>query len=103
LKVKHHFVTPGCAWANGSVERANREALRVYRTLLAEAQLPYQRPKKTWPRANMATYPHRGSPRQFLGDVHDFFNSLFFTYLGVHDFLILYFSRNVIELGNISL
>ena len=43
LRVLHHFVTAGCAWANGSVERANREALRVFRTLLAESSLPYQR------------------------------------------------------------
>ena len=45
LRVLHHFVTAGCAWANGTVERANREALRVFRTLLAEATLPHER----WP------------------------------------------------------
>ena len=41
LRGLHHFVTAGCAWANGSVERANREALRVFRTLLAEVGLPH--------------------------------------------------------------
>jgi hypothetical protein len=49
LRVKHHFVTPGCAWANGSIERANREALRVYRTLLSEAQLPPERWRELTP------------------------------------------------------
>ena len=62
LKVKHHFVTPGCAWANGSVERANREALRVYRTLLAEAQLPYQRWRELTPvvQATLNATPSQG-------------------------------------------
>jgi hypothetical protein len=45
LRVLHHFVTAGCAWANGTAERANREALRVFRTLLSEATLPHER----WP------------------------------------------------------
>lgn len=43
LRVHHHFVAAGCAWANGTIERANREALRVFRTLLAEMHLPPQR------------------------------------------------------------
>ena len=28
--IRHHFTTPYCPWANGSVERANRDILKVF-------------------------------------------------------------------------
>jgi hypothetical protein len=40
LRANHHFVTPRCAWANGGVERVNREVLRLLKTLLAEMNVP---------------------------------------------------------------
>lgn len=39
LKTQHHFVTPLSPWANGGVERVNREVLRVVRALLSENQM----------------------------------------------------------------
>lgn len=35
-KVRHHFTTPYCPWANGTVERLCREVLRAGRALLSE-------------------------------------------------------------------
>ena len=49
LRVHHHFVAAGCAWANGTIERANREALKVFRTLLAGMHLPPQRWRELLP------------------------------------------------------
>ena len=40
LKTVHHFTTPHSPWANGGVERVNREILRVMRALLSENQMP---------------------------------------------------------------
>ena len=49
LRTEHHFVTVYSPWANGAVERVNRELVRLMRTLLAEAGLqPTQ-----WPSALM--------------------------------------------------
>jgi transposase InsO family protein len=45
LKVEHHFVTPLAAWANGTIERANRECLRTFRVLLGENRMG----KEKWP------------------------------------------------------
>ena len=42
LRVEHQFVTAYSAWANGVVERANRELVRTLRGLLAETN---QRPE----------------------------------------------------------
>jgi hypothetical protein len=39
LKVEHHFVTPLSAWANGTIERANRECLRAFRALMSENRM----------------------------------------------------------------
>jgi hypothetical protein len=39
LKVEHHFVTPLSPWANGSVERTNRDLLKVLRALLSENRM----------------------------------------------------------------
>ena len=39
-KTVHHFTTPHSPWANGGVERVNREVLRVMRALLSENQMP---------------------------------------------------------------
>ena len=40
LKVKHHFTTPHSPWANGGVERVNREVLKLTRALLSENAMP---------------------------------------------------------------
>ena len=45
LKCQHHFVTPYAHWANGSVERVNREVLRLLRALVSENQMNI----KQWP------------------------------------------------------
>ena len=39
LRVEHHFVTAGIHWANGTIEVANREVLRVTRAMLSEFKL----------------------------------------------------------------
>jgi len=41
LGMKHHITTPHCPWANGTVERANREILWVFRTLCDENELNF--------------------------------------------------------------
>jgi transposase InsO family protein len=38
-KVQHHFTTARCSWANGSVERVNRELIRVMARLLSEDEM----------------------------------------------------------------
>lgn len=45
-KVQHHFTTPYASWANGSVERVNREVLAVLRSLISENQMAWEE----WPR-----------------------------------------------------
>jgi transposase InsO family protein len=45
LKVKHHFTTAYSPWANGSVERCNRELLRVMRAMLSENKMA----EEHWP------------------------------------------------------
>lgn len=45
LKSCHHFVTAYCPWANGSVERVNRELGTLFRTILAEFKMPFEH----WP------------------------------------------------------
>jgi len=37
----HHFVTAGVPWANGTIERVNREVLRTIRALISEFKLPH--------------------------------------------------------------
>ena len=44
-KVQHHFVTPYAPWANGYVERVNREILRVLRALISENMMSLE----DWP------------------------------------------------------
>lgn len=44
-KVRHHFTTAYCPWANGSVERLCKEVLRASKALLSEWKLP----AKKWP------------------------------------------------------
>jgi hypothetical protein len=36
LGAKHHFTTARCPWANGAVENAMKQVLRVFRVLLSE-------------------------------------------------------------------
>ncbi len=45
LRLRHHFTTAYCPWANGSVERVCREVLRACKALLAEWRLAAQ----DWP------------------------------------------------------
>jgi hypothetical protein len=45
LKSCHHFVTAYCPWANGSVERVNRELGTLFRAILAEFKMPFEH----WP------------------------------------------------------
>lgn len=40
LKSSHHFVTAYCPWANGRVERVNRDITALFRQLLAEFKMP---------------------------------------------------------------
>src|SRR3546814_9201832 len=40
--VRHHFVVPYAPWANGTVERVNRDILTLMRVLLSELRLPTQ-------------------------------------------------------------
>ena len=49
LRAEHHFTTAYSAWANGVVERMNRELLRVLRTLLAELNQPEEEWHKLLP------------------------------------------------------
>ena len=42
---QHHFTTAYCAWANGPVERVNRELTALFRVILAEFKLPFE----SWP------------------------------------------------------
>ena len=46
FRTKHHITTAYAAWANGAVERVNREIVKLFRVLLAETGLP----KAEWPR-----------------------------------------------------
>ena len=46
LQVDHHFVTAYCPWANGTVERVNKDILVVLKSLLSEFRLP----ATEWPR-----------------------------------------------------
>ena len=39
FKVNHHFTCPEAAWSNGTVERVNREVLRLFRALLSENRM----------------------------------------------------------------
>lgn len=39
FKVAHHFTCPEAAWSNGTVERLNREVLRLFRVLLSENKM----------------------------------------------------------------
>ena len=39
MTARHHFTTPHCPWANGSVERLNQDILQVMRALLSEYRL----------------------------------------------------------------
>ena len=41
--IAHHFTTPYCPWANGSVERANRDILKVFRVMLSEYRMDVNR------------------------------------------------------------
>ncbi|KAF0721342.1 hypothetical protein AaE_010085, partial [Aphanomyces astaci] len=44
--VHHHFVTPHCPWANGTVEVVNRIIVRTLKTLCSEMRLqPTEWPK----------------------------------------------------------
>jgi transposase InsO family protein len=45
LQVNHHFVTAYCPWANGTVERVNRDILTIMKSLLSE----FKKLKKEWP------------------------------------------------------
>ena len=45
LQSSHHFVTAYCPWANGPVERPNRDLGTLFRILLAEFKLPFEQ----WP------------------------------------------------------
>ena len=45
FRAEHHITTAYAPWANGVVERVNRELIRLFRTLLAESNLP----KEEWP------------------------------------------------------
>ena len=47
MKSNHHFTTAYCPWANGSVERVNRDLIPIFQALLAEFNLPVEH----WPRA----------------------------------------------------
>lgn len=40
LRVPHHFTLPYTPWSNGSIERLNKEVLRILRSTLSELQLP---------------------------------------------------------------
>ena len=46
FRTKHHITTAYAPWANGAVERVNREVVKLFRVLLAETGLP----KAEWPR-----------------------------------------------------
>lgn len=39
-RVKHHFTTAYCPWANGTIERLCKEVIRASRALLSEWQMP---------------------------------------------------------------
>ena len=39
MTARHHFTTPHCPWANGTVERLNQDILQVMRALLSEYRL----------------------------------------------------------------
>jgi transposase InsO family protein len=45
LRSRHHFTTAYCPWANGTVERVNRDILSVLRTLASEMGMPLD----SWP------------------------------------------------------
>lgn len=45
LKSCHHFVTAYCPWANGTIERVNRDLGTLFRSILAEFKLPLEH----WP------------------------------------------------------
>ena len=45
LGAHHHFTTPYCPWANGTVEVVNRSILRTVKTLLSEMKLHFDE----WP------------------------------------------------------
>ena len=51
LRAEHHFVSVYSPWANGAVERVNRELVRLMRTLLAEGCLT----PAAWPSVLMLT------------------------------------------------
>lgn len=55
--LKHHFTTPHCPWANGSIERVNLEILNILTMLLSETGVPFWQ----WP--------------YFLSSVQDILNS----------------------------
>ena len=38
--VEHHFTTARCPWANGQIERVNKEVLTLMKTMLSELRLP---------------------------------------------------------------
>jgi hypothetical protein len=43
LGAKHHFTTARCPWANGTVENAMKQVLRVSRVLLSEWKMEPKR------------------------------------------------------------
>jgi uncharacterized membrane protein YgcG len=46
FRARHHITTAYAPWANGAIERVMRELVRLYRTLLAETNIPLPE----WPR-----------------------------------------------------
>lgn len=63
-RVRHHFTTAYCPWANGSIERICRDVLTACKALLAEFGLP----PKSWPRVTeCAQSVLNHAPRQRLG------------------------------------
>ena len=84
--IAHHFKTPYCPWANGSVERANRDILKVFRVMLSEYRMDVNRSSElislvqfslnNLPRRNLAMHAPiavmTGLPR--MSPLEDFFS-----------------------------
>ena len=64
LQVDHHFVTAYCPWANGTVERVNKDILVVLKSLLSEFRLA----PTEWPRlVNLIQMVLNNTPSNALG------------------------------------